>query len=436
MARSEPSPAANSIGRHLTLATLAIVILLGGIGGWAVVTNLAGAVVTSGQFVVDSHVKTVKHSTGGIVGAILVREGQKVDAGEVLIRLDATQTTANLAIVTKRLDEMSVRRALLEAERDNLPEIVFSPTLLALSDNSNVAAAIRNARRLFVFRRQSREGKKHQLLERISQYENEVVGTKAQELAYDRGLAVLETELSDLRGLHGKGLVTMQRLNALDREAATLGGKRGEAIAGQAQIAGRITETRMLIQQIDQDLRSEVAAELREVRAQVGEYSERKISAEDDLKRIDIIAPQSGVVHQLAIHTIGGVISPAETIMQIVPDSDQLALEVRISPQDIDQVYLGQKTVLRMSAFNQRTTPELNGSISRIAADLAQDQITGLSYYSARIKISDEELAQLGELVLVPGMPAEAFIQTGKRTVISYLVKPLSDQISRAFKEE
>lgn len=436
MVRTDKSPAMHSIGRHLMVAGLAGVILLGGVGGWAMATNLAGAVVASGQFVVDSYVKTVQHPTGGIVGEILIQEGQTIAAGDVLMRLDATQTKANLAIVTKRLDELAVRRALLEAERDGLPEIVFPQDLLAMTDNAEVVSAMRNARSLFTFRRQSREGHKHQLLERISQFENEIVGIKAQELSYDRGLAVLEEELTGLRELHSKGLVTAQRLNALEREAASLDGARGEAIAGQAQVAGRITETRLQILQIDQDLKSEVAAELREVRAQTGEYAERRISAEDDLKRIDIIAPQNGVVHQLSVHTIGGVISPAEPIMQIVPDNEKLALEARISPQDIDQVHLGQKAVLRMSAFNQRTTPELNGAVNRIAADLTQDQVTGLPYYSVRITISADELAHLGDLVLVPGMPAEAFIQTGERTVISYLVKPLSDQINRAFKEE
>jgi HlyD family secretion protein len=179
-----------------------------------------------------------------------------------------------------------------------------------------------------------------------------------------------------------------------------------------------------------------VANSLREIEAQTAEYVERKASAEDQLKRIDLVAPQSGLVHELAVHTIGGVVSPADTIMLIVPSSDRLALEAQIQPRDIDQIQPGQRTVLRMSAFNQRTTPELNGEVSRIAADLTHDQKSGLSYYVVRITVPPRELARLGKLALVPGMPAEAFIQTGERTVISYLVKPLRDQINRAFREE
>ena len=231
-------------------------------------------------------------------------------------------------------------------------------------------------------------------------------------------------------------MVSIQRMMALEREAANLDGDRGRLIETQAQSAGKISETRLQIIQIDQDLRSEVAGGLREVEGQIAEYVERKISAEDQLKRIDIVAPQDGVVHELTVHTVGGVVSAADTIMLIVPQRDRLALEAQISPQDIDQIQPGQPAVLRLSAFNQRTTSELNGEVNRIAADLTQDQRTGLSHYLVRITIPAEELSRLGKLTLVPGMPAEAFIQTGERTVISYLVKPLTDQIMRAFREE
>jgi HlyD family secretion protein len=204
----------------------------------------------------------------------------------------------------------------------------------------------------------------------------------------------------------------------------------------QAQAAGRITEARLQILQIDQDLKTEVGRELREIQAQVGEFVERKVAAEDQLRRIEIVAPQSGVVHQLAVHTIGGVISAADTIMLIVPGSDKLALEVQIAPQDIDQIILGQHAVLRMSAFNMRTTPELNGYVSRVAADLTKDERTGLSWYLVRITVPPEELARLQGLALMPGMPSEALIKTGERTALSYIVKPLTDQINRAFREE
>ena len=436
MSNTEHLSSLRSIRRHLAVAGIAICVLFGGVGGWAAATGLSGAVVASGRVVVDSYVKKVQHPTGGVVGEILVGEGQKVRAGDVLMRLDATQTRANLAIVVKRLDELMVHQSRLDAERDDLDEIAFPGSLLARMDDPNVAQAVHSERRLFDFRKKSRQGKERQLRERIAQYEMEIVGLKAQEEAYSRGLAVIEEELNGLRPLKAKGYVTVQRKNTLEREGATLGGERGEAIAGQAQAAGRIAEARLQILQIDSDLKTEVGHELREIQGQIGEFVERKVAAEDELRRIDIIAPQTGMVHQLAVHTVGGVISPAETIMHIVPDNDRLAVEAHVSPQDIDEIYLEQRAVLRMSAFNQRTTPELNGEVTRIAAELSEDEQTGLTYYDVRISIPAGELTRLNGFALVPGMPVEAFIRTGERTVFSYLVKPLSDQISRAFREQ
>lgn len=425
-----------SIRRHLMIGLLACVVMVAGVTGWATATNLSGAVVASGHFVVDSYVKKVQHPNGGVVGEIRVREGDKVNAGDVVLRLDATQTRANLAIVTKRLDELGARLARLEAERDDHDEVSFPQWLQSRRDIPDVASAIHSETRLFEFRKQSREGKKAQLAERIIQYEHEIEGLKAQELAYADGLKVLLSEISSQETLHQKGIVSVQRLNSLKTQAATYGGERGEKIAYQAQATGKITETKLQILSVDQELKTEVGRELREVQAQVGEYVERKVAAEDELKRIDIVAPQSGVVHQLNVHTVGGVINPVDPIMLIVPEGDDLALEVQIQPKDIDQVQVGQKAVLRMSAFNIRVTPELNGYVSRIAADLTIDERTGMTYYLVRIAASPEELAKLDGLTLVPGMPAEAMIKTGDRTALSYLVKPLSDQINRAFREE
>lgn len=436
MQTSEAVAVTRSVRRHLFAGCLTGLIILGTVGAWATTTKLAGAVVASGHFVVDSYVKKIQHPTGGVVGEILVREGQKVQAGDVLMRLDATQTKANLAIITKQLDELSARLARLEAERDDQTEIVFPVQLLERIGDIDVASAVNSERKLFKFRKTSREGRKSQLLERIAQFEHEIEGLKAQEMAFSRGLQILDAEIVTLRGLHEKGIVSVQRMNALETQAATFGGERGEKIAYQAQVAGRISETKLQILSIDQDLKSEVARELREVQGQIGEFIERGIGAQDQLKRIDILAPQAGMVHQLVTHTVGGVISPADVIMSVVPDSDKLALEARIQPQDIDQIQLGQAAMLRLSAFNQRTTPELNGTVSRIAADLTEDPRSGLAYYVVRLSLPPEELNRLDTLALIPGMPAEAFIQTGERTALSYLVKPLSDQITRAFKEE
>ncbi|MBB2670970.1 UNVERIFIED_ORG: HlyD family secretion protein [Rhizobium esperanzae] len=425
-----------SIRRHLLASLVMCGGLVIGVGGWASTTNLAGAAVASGSFVVESYVKKVQHPTGGVVGEILVHEGSEVKAGDVVLRLDATTTRANLAIVTRRLDEFQARFARLGAERDDLPAIVFPDSLLARSDDPEIVAILRGEERLFAIRREALRSKTAQLRERILQYQHEIEGVKAQEIAYSEGIEVLDREIASLTSLRMQGAVSDQRLNSLKTQRATFGGDRGEQIAAQAQAAGRITETNLQILQVDQDLKAEVGRELRDTQAQIGEYVERKIAAEDELKRTDIVAPQSGIVHSLQAHTIGGVLTPADPIMLIVPENDSLALEVRLAPKDIDQLQIGQRAVLRMSAFNQRTTPELNGHVSLIAADLTTDQRSGLSYYLVRIAVPPEELQKLDGLTLLPGMPAEAFIQTSERTALSYLVKPLTDQLTRAFRDE
>ena len=237
-----------------------------------------------------------------------------------------------------------------------------------------------------------------------------------------------------MRDLWRKNLVQIQRVTALERDAARLEGERGSLVSSIAQTKGKITETELQILQIDQDLRTEVGKELAEIRGKIAELVERKVAAEDQLKRIDIRAPQDGMVHQSSVHTVGGVITAGEAIMLIVPQADALTVESKLMPQDIDQVRPGQTAALRFSAFNQRTTPELNGLVTRVSADLTTDQRTGATYYTVRISISDEQVARLGGLKLLPGMPVEAFIQTGERTVVSYLTKPFTDQAARSFR--
>ncbi|ASM75199.1 MULTISPECIES: HlyD family type I secretion periplasmic adaptor subunit [Roseobacteraceae] len=425
-----------SVRRHLLIGGLVAAGMLFAIGGWAGVTRLSGAVIANGSFVVTSYVKKVQHPDGGVVKELLVHEGQQVAAGDVLLRLDATQTRANLAVVRKRLNELEARQARLEAERDGLDSISFPTTLTNQQQDPDIARARFSEAQLFKFRSETRKGEKAQFRERIAQYEMQITGLKAQQDAYAHAIAVLDGELTDLRGLQVDGLVTVVRMNELDREAATFRGELGKALAGQAEIAGMIAETRLQIIQIEADMRAEVGEELRDIQGQIGEYVERYAAAKDRLMRINLVASQNGVIHELAVHASGAVVSPAETIMMIVPYQDELTLEVRVEPADIDQIHLRQKTVLRLSAFNQRTTPELNGRVSRIAADLTKDEATGLSYYRVWIALPPEEMARLEDLALMPGMPAEAFIQTGERTALSYVFKPLSDQINRAFREE
>jgi len=435
MAAGAPRDEGQSIRRHLLGGGIIALLLTAGLGGWAATTELSGAVIASGSVVVDSNVKKVQHLTGGIVGELLVRDGSRVRAGDIVVRLDETVMRANLAIVVKGLAEMYARQARLASERDRAETIAFDPALLAREHDPDVARAIDSERKLFELRRNARAGQKAQLKERIGQLEEEVRAHVALQQAKAEEIELIQRELDGVRMLWNRNLVQLTRLTALEREAVRLKGERAQSFSAAAQARGKITETELQIIQIDQDLSSEVAKELREVDMKIGEFIERQVTAEDQLKHVEIRAPQDGVVHQLAVHTVGGVVSPADPIMLIVPEADLLAVEVKVSPQDIDQLHVGQAAGLRFSAFNQRTTPEISGAITRISADVSQDQRSGQSYYVVRIGISPEELARLGNVKLVPGMPVEAFIKTYDRTVISYFTKPLHDQILRAFRE-
>jgi HlyD family secretion protein len=430
------SESQRSIHHHVRVGIVIVVVLCGGVGGWAAATDISGALIAPGSVVVDSNVKKVQHPTGGVVGELRVRDGDRVKTGDIVVRLDETVTRANLAIVTKGLNELSARKARLEAERDGAETVTFPAALLERERDPDVAGAINSERRLFELRRSARVGQKSQLRQRIAQLEEQIEGLSAQANAKAREIELINRELEGVRELWKKNLVPITRLTALEREATRLDGERGQLIATIAQTRGRITETGLQIIQIEQDLSSEVAKETREIDGKIGEFVERKVTAEDQLKRIDIRAPQDGTVFQLTVHTVGGVITAGDAIMLIVPNADNLTVEAKVNPQDIDQLQIGQKAVLRFSAFNQRTTPELNGAITRISADTSIDQRTGLSFYTIRIGMSAAEIARLGEVRMVPGMPVEAFVQTGERTVLSYLMKPLTDQVMRAFREK
>src|SRR5215475_2246132 len=433
--RTRASGASRSIRRHVLAAMTVGLLAAGGLGGWATTTELSGAVVASGMLVVDSNVKKVQHPTGGVVGELRVRDGVRVSAGDVVIRLDETITRANLAIVIKGIDELTARQVRLEAERDDESELQFPNELTSRMDNPDVSRVVNGERKLFELRRSARAGQKAQLKERIGQLKEEILGLTEQAEAKKGETEWIIKELEGVRQLWSKNLVPIMRLTQLEREAVRLKGERGQLIASTAQAKGKITETELQIIQIDQDLRSEVAKELRAIQGKMAELVERKVAAEDQLMRTEIRAPQSGVVHQLNVHTVGGVITASEPAMLIVPEADELTVEVKLPPQNIDQLIVGQPAVLRFSAFNQRTTPEINGSMIRISGDIIQDQKSGATYYLVRIATSIEEIARLEGLKLLPGMPVEAFIQTGARTVLSYLIKPLHDQILKAFRE-
>ena len=290
--------------------------------------------------------------------------------------------------------------------------------------------------KLFELRREARDGKKAQLKERVAQLKKEIQGYVGQTAAKEREIALISKELEGVRELREKNLVPITRLISLERDAARIEGERNQLIAASAQTEGKVTETELQIIQVDQDLRSEVAKDLGEARTKVSEFVERKVATDDQLNRTEVRAPQNGIVQQLAVHTVGGVVGAGEPIMLIVPDADVLIVEVKIAPQDIDQLYLGQSATLRFTAFNMRTTPEIKGNVSFISADITQDQRTGISYYVTRITLEPTEVARLGDVKLIPGMPVIAFIKTSERTMLSYITRPLRDQVERAFKEK
>lgn len=426
--------------RSLLTHTIAVavvgILLLGGVGGWAASTEFAGAVIAPGQVVVESNVRKVQHPSGGVVGQLLVHDGSRVELGDVLIRLDETQTRANLSIIVKALDELEARQAREEAERDASPGIQFPKSLLDQMSDPDVAKSVHGEQEQFKIRGQARDGQKLQLRERIAQLGEEVNGYEAQVLSKANQIDWIAKELVGVNDLWEKNLVPYSRVTALEREKERLEGERGQLRASIAQTKGKTAEIQLQILQVDQDMRAEVGKDLAELRAKQAELVEKRVAAEDQLRRIDLRAPQSGVVYQLAVHTVGGVIGPGEVTMLIVPDNDSLDVEVRIQPQDIDQIQIGHRAVLRFSAFNQRTTPELNGSVSRIAPDVTEDPKTGVHYYTVRINIPKDELTRLGDLKLVPGMPVESFMQTAPRTVMSYLLRPFHDQLARAFREK
>jgi HlyD family secretion protein len=441
MAISGSRPATQRSGRqsirfHLIVGLAIVLVLAAGLGGWASTVLISGALIAPGQIVVESNVKKVQHLTGGVVGELRARDGDVVKAGDVVVRLDDTVTRANLAIVAKNLDTAQTRAARLQAEQRGLAEIEYPQSLRGRAGDPEVQDLLASEGKLFDVRVNGRAGQKAQLHERIQQLNEEIDGLLAQETAKDKEIALVQQELTGVRDLYDKHLVQLSRLTTLERDSARLNGERAQYIASRAQAKGKITETELQIIQVDKDMVSEVSKDLRETNDKIGELIERKVTAEDQLRRVDIRAPQDGMVLQSTVHTVGGVVTAGDTLMLIVPQADDLQVEAKVNPVDIDKLQVGHKTLLRLSAFNQRTTPELNGIVTRVSPDVTTDQRTGQSYYIIRVSMPAEEVARLGDVKLIPGMPVEAFVQTGDRTMLSYLLKPLHDQLMRAFREK
>ncbi len=421
--------------RQARLGLVLCLLLVGGLGGWSATAKIAGAVIAPGFVVVDGNSKKVQHPTGGIVGEIKVKLGDRVKEGDLLVRLDETQVRATLGIIQSQLVQSIARKARLEAERGGIMEIDFPAGFE--NESAEAAEAARGERRLFQARRSFIDGQKDQYRERISQLEKEIEGLTVQLAAKEAEVDLQWQEMTRLESLHAKQLVNETRMSQMKRDRVRLEGDLGSLVSQIARAKAQISQTEMQILQIEQEQRTDSQKELREVEAKLGELNERKIAAMDQLRRVEIRAPINGVVHEMNVHTVGGVVGQGETLMLIVPSGEPLAIEARISPIEIDQVAVGRKARLRFTAFNQRTTPEVDGAVGHVSADLSKDAQTGQTYFLVRVRFTEEALATLSEKAnhIVPGMPVEAFIETEERTALSYFTKPLTDSFRRTFRE-
>ena len=424
-----------SIRRHLLWLAGFVFLLLGGIGVWVSIAEIVGAVIASGSIVVESHSKQVQHQEGGIVKQILVRNGDLVQAGDLLIQLDDTVTRASLALVVRQLIELNAQQDRLQAELVNQPVIAFTQQNWGEKHQTLLVSIQQNQTELMQARRKSLQGREGQLNEQIRQFEQQIVGLQAQRDAKQKEMRLVNDELKRYETLYKKKMVAVSMHSELRQNSAELAGEYGAFIAEIAQAKEAISERKMQILQIQEDALVEILQQLQDARLNIAKLEEQKIAAEDQLTRIEIRAPRSGYVHNLTIHTLGGVIQPAETLMLIVPREDLLLVEALIAPVDIDKLSLNQDATIRLPSFDQRTTPELSAKLKLIAADLLQDQTTGMQYYQARLEIPDSELAKLNGKVLIPGMPVEVFVKTENRTILSYLMKPITDQVAHALRE-
>ncbi len=422
----------NSLRTHMLVGTVILGVLIGGIGSWAMFTEISGAVVASGNVVVETNTRQVQHQEGGIVKSIYVKNGDVIEAGDLLIQLDDTITNANLSVIVKQLIDLYAQEARLKAEQGREDEIVFAANDFGEDEQRDIRES---QIKLFEARKNSLDGKRQQLREQIIQFESKIVGLEAQRQAKLSETKIVETELANLDNLLDQQLVSASRVTVLNRDIVTLNGEIGGFTSEIAQTKEAISERNIQILQLDEEFLASVLEEIQDVRSQIGNLEEQKIAAEDELRRIDIIAPLDGFVHNLAVTTIGGVLGPREVAMSIVPKNDLLVVEAQVQPINIDQISPAQNARIRLPSFDQRTTPELSAKVETISADLLRDDATGAQFYKVRLKISEDELTKLEGKSLVPGMPVETFIQTDERTVMSYLLKPIRDQISHAMRE-
>lgn len=412
-----------------------LAVTFGGFGTWAAVAELSSAVVSQGTVKVLSNRKKIQHLEGGIVREILVRNGDTVKEGDVLLRLDRTQAAARADIINGRYYTERAAIARLEAERDNAEEITFPAELAEKRGDAAMDEVLEGQEKLFEARRATLQGELGLLEERVGQLEEEIRGLRAEVGSRSRQISLIEKELEGLRELHAKGYAPRTRLLALEREEARLRGERGAQKARIARAKRLIGETRMKILQTQQAYREKVITELREHQSQVMDLQERKHAADIWLTRTDIRATATGAIVGMNVHAMGQVLQPGETILEIVPSDDMLIVEATVRPVDRDDVLVGLPAEVAFTGFSRRITPKLNGEVVYISADSMVDEKTGAAFFVARVAVSDEEVKRLGEHKLQPGMPANVFIKTGARTPLNYLLKPLTESLSYAWRE-
>ncbi len=426
-----------SARNHVLSGLLTIAILLGGFGYWSVTANISGAIVAPGEIEVEQNRQVVQHPDGGVVASILVKDGDLVKAGDILIRLDASVLASERKISEGSFFEILARRARMEAERDGLETVTFDPELATLIESRpDVRALTEGQVRLFNSRIVTLASQTSQLGKRISQINSQIDGLDAQETALAAQLSLLQTELGNQQILLEKGLTQAARVLELQRQEASILGQQGSLKALRAEYEGRITEVDIEILRLTTQHREDAITQLRDLGFNQLELREKLHSLDQQLDRLDIRAPVSGLVHAMSVFAERAVISPADPLLFLVPQDRPLLIAARVQPIHIDQVFIGQEVVVRFAAFDSRTTPELFGQVVGLSADAFTTQSTGERFYRAEIRLSDGEIDKLPEgLALIPGMPADAFIRTSDRTPLAYLVKPLTDYFNKAFRE-
>ncbi|GHC72852.1 HlyD family type I secretion periplasmic adaptor subunit [Limoniibacter endophyticus] len=424
----------SSLKKQVRIALITSVALAIGLGGVSAYASISGAVIGAGKIIVEGRTKHVQHRDGGIIGEIAVQEGQRVEAGSILFRLDGTLAEAGLGVIDSQLEQLIAQEARLLAEQAGLTDVDF-PDSLEVNASDRVQLLLEGQEMLLDQRALTKEGKKAQLSEQIAQFGEKIKALEAQRQAVAENIELLKGQLKAIKHLHGRGLVVDSQLSTIQRELASLIGNEASVLAEIVENRQATSQTKLQRVQVDEDFQEAILTELDQKRTEIARLQEERMAALDKLARLEIRAPISGYLHELNVHTVGGIVAPGETLVSIIPMDDELIVEAKLAPNDVDQVRNDQHARLRLTGLDQRTTPELTASVLDISPDLTTDQQTGMTYYVSRLKLNEGEIEKIGAGRLRPGMPVEVFVETGSRSILSYLIKPLHDQIQHAMRE-